>query len=224
MQEEVRKAVRKWQAEKSPGKAKSPGSIAKITISLDRENNKGRIIRGPGRPAFRSPQQVASVKDEVTLQKHIKKFKDRDKPTYPFKVVKPGSKGIVQQLIQKAKKLPENAGVKGQHTGVKIQRKRFVLPVQSSRSSRVIIPNKRFLEDDSINDLHVVKKRPALEKDVKEMQVKGQLSIQTPDSGLFSSVGTEKLPKLPLAAMSPGIPKTPIMPGKYVKVVSTVIG
>ena len=224
MQEEVRKAMRKWQVEKSPRKAMLPGLFAKMAINLDRENNKGQIIRHPSYPAFRSSQQIASMKDEATLQKHMKKIKNRDKPTYPLKVVKPGSRGIVQQLKRKAKKLWEHAGVNGQQTGVKIQQKRFVLPVKSSRSSRRIIPNKRFLVDESVNDLHMIKKPPILKQDVREVQVKGQLSIESLDSGLFSSVGTEKLPKLPLAAMSPGISKTPILSGNYVKVVSMVIG
>ena len=224
VQEEVRKAVQKWQVEKSPRKAKLPGLFAKMTVSLERENNKGRMIRHPGYLGFRSLRQIACVKDEATVQKHIKTIKNRDKPTYPFKVVKPGSRGIVQQLKRKAKKLQEHTGVKGQHTGVKIQQKPFVLPVKSSRSSRIIIPNKRFLEDESVNDLHMIKKPPILEKDVREVQVKGQLSIESLDSGLFSSVGTEKLPKLPLADISPGIPKTPILSGKYIKVVSMVIG
>jgi hypothetical protein len=47
-----------------------------------------------------------------------------------------------------------------------IQRKEFVLPTQSSRSSRVIKPNKRFLEDDS---LHMIVKKPKSEEETVDI-------------------------------------------------------
>jgi hypothetical protein len=66
-------------------------------------------------------------------------------------------------LLEKAKqanKLQEQAKARrlaASKKPVQVQRREFVLPTQSSRSSRVIKPNKRFLESDTVNTT-VIKK------------------------------------------------------------------
>ncbi|XP_064595526.1 LOW QUALITY PROTEIN: histone-lysine N-methyltransferase 2A-like [Liolophura sinensis] len=85
-------------------------------------------------------------------------------PGRPKKIVhvpatKQVEKSRAKHLLAKAKKGSKSAGVKKnvvqnvEHPkdSTPHQRKTFVLPTQSSRSSRVIKPNKRFLEDDSVH-------------------------------------------------------------------------
>lgn len=82
-------------------------------------------------------------------------------PGRPKKIVhvpatKQVEKSRAKHLLAKAKKGSKPAGVKKnvvqniEHS-TPHQRKTFILPTQSSRSSRVIKPNKRFLEDDSVH-------------------------------------------------------------------------
>ncbi|KAK3107240.1 hypothetical protein FSP39_010101 [Pinctada imbricata] len=210
-QDEARSEVKKWLKKRSPVpspdkpsfqprfKLTTDGRLVKRTESVD-DQEEGGIIDVDSFEGTNS--------DLLHQDDHRKNYKDRDKPSHHFKVTKPANKGIARQLLQKAK----NSNDKGQSSGVKVQKKRFVLPVQSSRSSRVIIPNKRFLEEDSENFLHVVAKRPAKEKDVPvKKDVSTMLSIETPDVGLFAVPPTseaEKLPILPLSSLSPAIPKT----------------
>lgn len=76
---------------------------------------------------------------------------------------KKSEKDMAKFLLEKykqANKLQEQAKARrlaASKKAVQIQRKEFILPTQSSRSSRVIKPNKRFLESDSVNTI-VIKK------------------------------------------------------------------
>lgn len=148
--------------------------------SLDNKSVKFDLTpKGPkkGRPSL----EKLGKKSGVVEIKVKKGKKDRDKfsdgvPPYGRKKDKVQSskvmkdpKNLAKQLLQKARK-----GQKITKTSVKMKspitspksprsqpynRKQFVLPTQSSRSSRVIIPNKRFLEDDSYTPLMVKRSR-----------------------------------------------------------------
>lgn len=127
-----------------------------------------RVIHGTGRPKYLktvvrksyipSDNTAGSVhlhsSPEQEDVKHKRKRKERDKKKFPVvsSVIKRGRKNIVKSLLDRAKKGKDDSG---KHK-LPVKKKQFVLPTQSSRSSRVIIPNKRFIEDDNIQ---VVKKK-----------------------------------------------------------------
>lgn len=128
-----------------------------------------RVIHGAGRPKYlKTVVRKSYVPSDNTFKgsvhlhsspeqedvKHHRKRKERDKKKFPVvsSVIKRGRKNIVKSLLDKAKKGKDDSG---KHK-LPVKKKQFVLPTQSSRSSRVIIPNKRFIEDDNIQ---VVKKK-----------------------------------------------------------------
>ena len=104
-------------------------------------------------------------------------FKLDQKYDIPGSRVRKTDKDMAKFLLEKAKQAQKLAQQKREKSGkTPIQRKEFVLPTQSSRSSRVIIPNKRFLEDDSVHS--VVKKKSKLENtNQNEIKSSGQVSV-----------------------------------------------
>ncbi|KAL4228619.1 Histone-lysine N-methyltransferase [Mactra antiquata] len=108
---------------------------------------------------------------ESKLQEHStkpKSFKLDRKHGVPGAKGKKSEMDMAKFLLEKAKQanaLQEQARVKkmaAARSPVQVQKKTFVLPSQSSRSSRVIKPNKRFLEDDSFHSLVKKKAKPSL--------------------------------------------------------------
>lgn len=92
-------------------------------------------------------EQIDNESLEQYYLKPFKKRKERDKKfTVVSSIAKRGSKNIAKSLLDKAKKGKEDPAAKKHKKTVK--KKQFVLPTQSSRSSRVIIPTKRFIEDE----------------------------------------------------------------------------
>ncbi|XP_069115617.1 uncharacterized protein [Argopecten irradians] len=99
-----------------------------------------------------------------------KKVKERDKlvSVQGSKGIK-GQQNLAKQLLQKARKGQQSVKVPGKvkspvtspksPRGPVHPKKQFILPTQSSRSSRVIIPNKRFLEQDDFNQIMTKRSR-----------------------------------------------------------------
>lgn len=123
-------------------------------------------------------KDIVSPKDKVKIKKsknnNVKPttFKLDQKHDVPGSRVKKTDQDMAKFLLEKAKQAQKLAQQKRERTSVKTpqQRREFVLPTQSSRSSRTIIPNKRFLEDDSVHSVVKKKAKPKQmkpEKDVK---------------------------------------------------------
>lgn len=97
-----------------------------------------------------------------------KKFKLDYKHGVPGAKVKRSEMDMAKFLLEKAKQanaLQEQAKARklaAAKSPVQVQKKEFVLPSQSSRSSRVIKPNKRFLEDDSVHSVVKKKSKPCM--------------------------------------------------------------
>ena len=87
---------------------------------------------------------------------HIKRTDNKDMAKFLLEKAKQAQKLTQQKREQRLNKKTPN-----------IVKREFVLPTQSSRSSRVIKPNKRFLEDDSV---HSVVKKKSKPEDLKSEQ------------------------------------------------------
>ncbi|XP_033758364.1 uncharacterized protein LOC117340710 [Pecten maximus] len=157
--------------------------------------------------------------NEETPQYSKKKVKERDKLS-----VAQGSKGVkgqqnlAKQLLQKARKGQQTVKVPGKvkspvtspksPRGPAYPRKQFVLPTQSSRSSRVIIPNKRFLEQDDFNQ--IMTKRSRVEDST--LSPKSETFPVTSARGKVpekSKVKAEQMKSPQLTSLPPGPPVRP---------------
>jgi hypothetical protein len=217
---EDKKEVKKWKKDKKPKNTTPDKPFKRFKIRLTADGKVGKIIRNKGRSSKlqsldSDEVDKSSLSDEKedarSGEKGKKKVKERDK----FSAV-----GKAKQLLQKARTCKKDKGSPEQTRKKKVHvRRQFVLPVQSSRSSRMIIPNKRFLED-SESLAGVVAKRPVTR--VEEESKSTGLNLLT-ESSLFANsstklqIETEKLPSLPMSSISPsGIvkPKFEALTGK----------
>lgn len=149
----------------------------------------------------------------VVKKKDAKLFDHRKKPKkfkldykhglhdmrMPGSKVKKSDMDMAKFLLEKAKQanmLQEQAKARrlaASKNAVPVQKKEFVLPTQSSRSSRVIKPNKRFLEDDSIHTI-VKKKSKAdelTENTPEKQQTKPQNVGRKKSLEAFSSIPSD---------------------------------
>lgn len=196
----------------------------KFTIRLDVRGKVGKIVHNRGRPSkfknfdtddMEQSLEVDENEDHCDSEKGKKKVKEKDK----FSAV-----GKAKQLLQRAKTCKKDKVSPEQTTKRKISaKKQFVLPVQSSRSSRVIIPNKRFIEEDSENTAKAFAKRLAVKVPEESKTLAPESKLPT-EMGLFANastklqIETEKLPSLPMSSLSPsGIvkPKFEALTGKF---------
>ncbi|XP_061183956.1 histone-lysine N-methyltransferase 2A-like [Saccostrea echinata] len=205
---EVHKEMKKWQKNRKSTETSQEKAPKKFKIRLDPHGKVRKIGNKKGRPSksdesnsddYDKPLKVDEKEEMGASEKGKKKVKEKDK----FSAV-----GKAKQLLQKAKTCKKDK-VSPEQTKKKVSaRKQFVLPVLSSRSSRVIIPNKRFIEEDSENLGKSFAKRPALKTDqsLKPAVVEPKL---LPETGLFANastklqIETEKLPSLPISSLSP---------------------
>lgn len=115
--------------------------------------------------------------------------------------VKKSDMDMAKFLLEKAKQanmLQEQAKARklaASKNAAPVQKKEFVLPTQSSRSSRVIKPNKRFLEDDSIHTI------------VKKKSKADELTENTPEKQQTKSQNVGR--KKSLEAFSPVVSESP---------------
>ncbi|XP_060073553.1 uncharacterized protein LOC132553337 [Ylistrum balloti] len=202
---------------KGQGKRKSVEVDVKKTIGVSVKQKKGN----------KCPEKT----DEETPQYTKKKVKERDKlsPGQGLKGVK-GQQNLVKQLLQKARKGQQAVKVQGKMKspvtspksprGPSHPKKQFVLPTQSSRSSRVIIPNKRFLEQDDFNQ--IMTKRSRVEESTLSPRTETFSTsttttttstsprVKIPDK---SKVKAEQLTSPQLTSLSQGPAVPPLPPG-----------
>ena len=115
-------------------------------------------------------KDVVSPKDKIQNQKQRGRkakptiFKLDEKYNVPGShIKKTDNKDMAKFLLEKAKQAQKLTQQKREQRQIKktpISKREFVLPTQSSRSSRVIKPNKRFLEDDSVHSVVKKKSKP----------------------------------------------------------------
>lgn len=218
---EVKKEMKKWKKDKKSKNTTPDKPFKKFKIRLTDDGKVGKIVHNRGRPPkFQSSDSIDLDKSLVTDEKEDERFSEKGK-----KKVKERDKfsavGKAKQLLQKARTCKKDKVSPEQTTKKKVHvRKQFVLPVQSSRSSRMIIPNKRFIEEDNENSAGVVAKRPVIRVDEGAKPTGLNLLAE---SGLFANsstklqIETEKLPSLPMSSISPsGIvkPKFEALTGK----------
>ncbi|XP_056010328.1 uncharacterized protein LOC130051760 isoform X2 [Ostrea edulis] len=206
-QMEVKKEMKKWKKDKKSKNTTPDKPFKKFKIRLTDDGKVGKIVHNRGRPPkFQSSDSIDLDKSLVTDEKEDERFSEKGK-----KKVKERDKfsavGKAKQLLQKARTCKKDKVSPEQTTKKKVHvRKQFVLPVQSSRSSRMIIPNKRFIEEDNENSAGVVAKRPVIRVDEGAKPTGLNLLAE---SGLFANsstklqIETEKLPSLPMSSISP---------------------
>lgn len=216
--------MKKWRKDSKSAEIGKEKSYKKFQIRLDNRGKVGKNIHNRGRPSkFKTldvdQQSEEANEEEESCDSWVGKKKLTGKEKDKFSAV-----GKAKRLLQKAKTCkkdkvsPEQTRKKKAST-----KKQFVLPVQSSRSSRVIIPNKRFIEDDSVKTTTVVAKRSVMKisDEPKPLVTEHKLPIEM---GLFANastklqIETEKLPSLPMSSLSPsGIvkPKFEALTGNF---------
>lgn len=216
--------MKKWLKDSKSAEIGKEKSYKKFKIRLDNRGKIGKNIHNRGRPSkFKTldvdqlEQSEEANEEEESCDSWVEKknLKEKDK----FSAV-----GKAKRLLQKAKTCkkdkvsPEQTRKKKAST-----KKQFVLPVQSSRSSRVIIPNKRFIEDDSVKTTTVVAKRSVVKIPDEPKPLVAEQKLPT-EMGLFANastklqIETEKLPSLPMSSISPsGIvkPKFEALTGNF---------
>eukprot|EP00106_Octopus_bimaculoides_P022470 XP_014789912.1 PREDICTED: uncharacterized protein LOC106883428 isoform X2 [Octopus bimaculoides] len=141
--------------------------LKNIKIRLEPDGKQAKIVRGRGRPSLyvHTVKEKKLAKLSVDNSKNICDSSQKHNASAVCKTVASGhklsviphskskrlGKQLAKQLLLKARKGHESFSKDG-HVDVTAapgyHRKRFILPTKSSRSSRVIKPNKRFLEDD----------------------------------------------------------------------------
>ena len=141
---------------------RSPGN-SHCVVSMTPLQGKSKLDSG-GKGRSRNPKISKNVECPMENQGQAAqvKVKKTEKDMAKFLLEKAKQANLLQQQA-KARRLAAAASSKV------VQRRKFVLPTQSSRSSRVIIPNKRFLEDDSVTS-PVLKKRKSLDSNPNEEQ------------------------------------------------------
>ena len=149
-------------AERTRGRAKM------VVTKMIKEGIAARSKTLKSKSQFSVPPEDKHKGPKIKITKvHVSKTKPTSfqldqKYDIPGSKVKKSDKDMAKFLLEKAKQAQKLAQQKREKVPTKthIQRKEFVLPTQSSRSSRVIIPNKRFLEDDSIHSIVKKKSKP----------------------------------------------------------------
>ncbi|KAL5019594.1 hypothetical protein ScPMuIL_002486 [Solemya velum] len=186
----------------------SKSELREIKIKIGKQGEPHRLIRGKGRPSFLETQ-VKELIDTKSMSRKLKKIaaekfmriqlKQQEKMRREYEIarmndeawgrskIKQTSSGVVKRIIQKAKtgkKMLRRDSEDSTSTASSLshQRREFVLPSQSSRSSRVIIPNKRLLQDDSIH------------QGVKKGRLSGEFSPT--DGSHFTMMGMNDSPSL----------------------------
>ncbi|KAL3885750.1 hypothetical protein ACJMK2_025792 [Sinanodonta woodiana] len=159
--EEAKKVLLPINFQSGRSDAKSPKvqtgidtSVGKIKIKLSPGGEKGRIVKGVLNRSSNYKEEVVKCKVSTQQLSSVS--------------IKRTERNVAKQLLHHAKQAKKPTFTPTAH------RKQFVLPTQSSRSSRVIKPNKRFFEDDSFHIF--VTKRP---KTAEQTEVQ----IATPDGG-----------------------------------------
>ena len=155
---------------------------------LIRKSYKEMIAKGLSSPS--KTHEIMKSKDIISPDDKLKKQKAKSHTAKPFHFkldqkyeasggrVKKADKDMAKFLLEKAKQAQKLAQQKRERSNkTQVQRREFVLPTQSSRSSRVIIPNKRFLEDDSVHSVVKKKKIPEVQKESKTPRMTGNHSI-----------------------------------------------
>ena len=147
-------------------------------------------------------KDVVSPEDKVQNQKpkpHKVKptvFKLDEKYNIPGSHVKKSdNKDMAKFLLEKAKqaqKLVQQKREQRLNKKTPVPKREFILPTQSSRSSRVIKPNKRFLEDDSVHSVVKKKSKPEHlmsdedpETIVQEIKTDKKLKVTEKQAGLL---------------------------------------
>ncbi|GAB1603167.1 histone-lysine N-methyltransferase 2A-like isoform X2 [Argonauta hians] len=150
-------------------KVATTAKLKNIKIRLEPDGKQAKIVRGRGRPSL----YVHTVKEKKLAKlPSVNNSKDtcdssakqnasavgsnpvassHKLSVIPHSKSKRLGKQLAKQLLLKARKGHETFskdGVVDVTAAAGYHRKRFILPTKSSRSSRVIKPNKRFLEDD----------------------------------------------------------------------------
>ncbi|KAK6172193.1 hypothetical protein SNE40_015908 [Patella caerulea] len=141
---------------KSPVRLKSPTTPSKLKLSVSPRSEKKRgrppknasvseskkvvsPVRKVGRPKKINTEVAKVIKTKIVSAK-IAKFKTSENDRAK-KLLAKAKKGLIPQSKLCLLSVDTENAPK--------QQRKFVLPSRSSRSSRVIIPTKRFLEDDS---------------------------------------------------------------------------
>ncbi|XP_052803783.1 uncharacterized protein LOC128233934 [Mya arenaria] len=140
-------------------KFKGKGQYGKIYKCLPKEDIDGSSSKTFDQPGFCEGTSIKNVAKPKTFKLDYKHGIQHVKPTVKTKKTE---KDMAKFLLEKAKqanKLVEQKRIKRLSPNKKtVQRKAFVLPTKSSRSSRVIKPNKRLLDDESV-DYSIVQKK-----------------------------------------------------------------
>ncbi|OWF41440.1 uncharacterized protein LOC110462400 isoform X2 [Mizuhopecten yessoensis] len=208
--------------------------------SLDKKSVKFDLTpkgQGKGKSIEKGSKKMAVVPVKQKKGKKCLERTEEETPRYAKKKVKEkdklssvkGSKGVkgqqnlAKQLLQKARKGQQTVKVQGKVKSPIMSpkspknqaypRKQFVLPTQSSRSSRVIIPNKRFLEQDDFNQ--IMTKRTRMEESA--LSPKSETSAATSPRSRVQErlkVKTEQLKSPQLTSLSPGPAVPHIPPGQ----------
>ncbi|KAK3581005.1 hypothetical protein CHS0354_013899 [Potamilus streckersoni] len=150
-------------------------SLGKIKIKLSPGGEKGRIVKGVLNKSPHYKERL--VKRKVSTQK------------LSSVSIKRTERNVAKQLLHHAKQAKKSTFTPATH------RKQFVLPTQSSRSSRVIKPNKRFLEDDSFHIIITKRPKTADQNDVQVATPSDggdkkvvETSFSSPDKGFSKSI------------------------------------
>lgn len=153
----------------------SKSELKEIKIKIGTHGQPHKIIRSKGRPSLLE-NQVQELIETKSMSRKLKKIavekfmkiqlKKREKLRRAYEIarlndeawgrskIRQAGSNVVHKLIQKAKtgkKRRDSEDSNSTASSASHQKREFVLPSQSSRSSRVIIPNKRWLEDDSVH-------------------------------------------------------------------------
>lgn len=183
--------------------------LKNIKIRMEPDGKQAKIVRGRGRPSLyvHTVKKQTSVRPAAseTIANERSSRKNAVSPSCPtfgrgrklsVVVAQPRSKRLgkelAKHLLLKARKghdpFSSTASSKdhvldsGSTPGY--QRKRFILPTKSSRSSRVIKPNKRFLDDDGYQIMFSKSQRTASallfnkEMDVEKVTANPQSSLR----------------------------------------------
>lgn len=137
------------------------------------------------------------------LKKHVKIPKE-DKVIKKKKVLcipksKKVEKSLAKQLLARAKQKKPKSSIESRMTTQ--HKKIFVLPTVSSRSSRVIIPNKRFLLEESMQ--YSAPKRQKM-NDSSDMLDKSFTTLAPKDANILSSTKSPEAMSESFGAVSPG--------------------
>lgn len=182
--------------------------LKNIKIRMEPDGKQAKIVRGRGRPSLyvHTVKKQTSVRPAAseTIANERSSQKNAVSPSCPtfgrgrklsVVVTQPRSKRLgkelAKHLLLKARKGhdPFSSASSKDHvldsgSTPGYQRKRFILPTKSSRSSRVIKPNKRFLDDDGYQIMFSKSQRTASallfnkEMDVEKVTARPQSSLR----------------------------------------------